>query len=273
LSRPRLLLLLSSPAFALTSANGEALWAGVNLPWNQFGYDIGGSAWNPAYFAKSFESLKSHGANSVRFWLHADGRSTPTFSKDGEVTGMGGPNFGSDLKQLVELAKAHELVLQLCLWSFDMCKNKDRHADLISNATKTDSYVKNALTPMLELLRGAKHVVIEAINEPEWCMKSFCEADECVEISDMQRFTAKIAEAVHSLSSLRVTTGSASLKFSSSVHGEASYWNDASLRTAYPSTVGVLDFYNVHYCAPLPSPHPPTHTFPHLLHAMTPFKD
>ena len=273
LSRPRLLLLLSSPAFALTSANGEALWAGVNLPWNQFGYDIGGSAWNPAYFAKSFESLKSHGANSVRFWLHADGRSTPTFSKDGEVTGMGGPNFGSDLKQLVELAKAHELVLQLCLWSFDMCKNKDRHADLISNATKTDSYVKNALTPMLELLRGAKHVVIEAINEPEWCMKSFCEADECVEVSDMQRFTAKIAEAVHSLSTLRVTTGSASLKFSSSVHGEASYWNDASLRTAYPSTVGVLDFYNVHYCAPLPSPHPPTHTFPHLLHAMTPFKD
>jgi hypothetical protein len=57
------------------------------------------------------------------------------------------------------------------------------------------------------------------------------------------------------------------------VHGEASYWNDASLRTAYPSTVGVLDFYNVHYCAPLPSPHPPPHTFPHLLHAMTPFKD
>ena len=168
---------------------------------------------------------------------------------------MGGPNFGSDLMQLVELAKAHELVLQLCLWSFDMCKNKDRHADLISNATKTDSYVKNALTPMLELLRGAKHVVIEAINEPEWCMKSFCEADECVEVSDMQRFTAKIAEAVHSLSALRVTTGSASLKFSSSGRGEASYWNDASLRTAFPSAVGVLDFYKVHYCAPLPSPH------------------
>merc|ERR1712086_1054340 len=62
----------------------------------------------------------------------------------------------------------------------------------------------------------------------------------------MQRFTAKIAEAVHSLSTLRVTTGSASLKFSS-VRGEASYWNDASLRTAYPSSVGILDFYNVHY--------------------------
>ena len=28
-------------------------------------------------------------------------------------------------------------------------------------------------------------------------MKSFCEADECVEVSDMQRFTAKIVEAVH----------------------------------------------------------------------------
>ena len=258
-SRPRVLLLLSGTAFALSSASRQALWAGVNLPWNQFGYDIGGSAWNSTYFSTSFESIKSYGANSVRFWLHADGRSTPTFSEDGEVTGMGGPNFGSDLMQLVELAKAHELVLQLCLWSFDMCKGDDRHADLISNVTKTDSYVKNALTPMLELLRGSKHVVIEAINEPEWCMKSFCEADECVEVSDMQRFTAKIAEAVHSLSTLRVTTGSASLKFSSGPpsRGEASYWNDASLRTAFPSTVGVLDFYNVHYCAPLPSLHTP----------------
>ena len=247
----------SSPALAFTDTTGGTLWAGANLPWNQFGNDIGAGAWDSAYFFKSFESLKSHGANSVRFWLHADGRSTPAFSNDGVVTGMGGPNFGSDLKQLVELAKAHELVLQLCLWSFDMCKNKDRHTDLISNVTKTDSYVKNALTPMLELLRGTKHVVIEVINEPEWCMKSFCEADECVEVSEMQRFTAKIAEAVHSLSTLRVTTGSASLKFSS-VRGEASYWNDASLRTAYPSSVGILDFYNVHYCAPLPSPHPST---------------
>ena len=250
------MLLLSSPAFAFTSSGVTALWAGANLPWNQMGYDIGGGGWNSSFFSQSFTSLKSHGANSVRFWLHADGKSTPNFSEDGDVMGLGGPNFGPELKELVELAKDHELVLQLCLWSFDMCKHQDRHADLISNVTKTDSYVENALKPMLELLQGANHVVIEVINEPEWCMKSSCDADECVEVSEMQRFTAKIAEAVHLHSTLRVTTGSASLKFSS-MRGEASYWNDASLHAAYPSSVGSLDFYNVHYCAPLPSPHPP----------------
>ena len=255
---PGLLLLLSSPAFAFTSlsASGEALWAGVNLPWHKMGYDIGGGAWDSNYFSQSFASIRSHGANSVRFFLHADGRSTPAVS-NGEVTGMGDPTFGSELNQLVELAKAHELVLQLCLWSFEMCNKGPHHANLISNVTRTDSYIKNALTPMLTLLRGHKHVVIEIMNEPEWCMKDFCETGECVENSEMQRFHAKIAEAVHSLSGLRVTTGSASLKYSSKAHGEASYWDDASLRTAYPSRVGILDFYNVHYCAPLPSPHPP----------------
>ena len=51
----------------------------------------------------------------------------------------------------------------------------------------------------------------------------------------------------------------ASLKWSTTRPGggQAFYWSDAALTAAYPEggKDATLDFYNVHYCAPLPSPH------------------
>ena len=244
----------ASIAATLSSLSSpSAFWAGANLPWGNFGYDIGGGAWNASFFDESFATLSASGANAVRFWLHADGRASPTFSSDGKVTGMGGASFESDLKALVGLAKTHELVLELCLWSFDMCKQDNpgetMHDDLISDVTKTQSYIDNALTPMLKILSGSDHVVIEVINEPEWCMADSCNTKDCVKASEMQRFAAMIAEAVHTSTSLRVTVGSASLKWSTALPGggQAMYWNDTALRSAHASTLGVLDFYNVHY--------------------------
>lgn len=265
-----------SPSLGVSPAYGASIspayWAGANLPWGDFGYDIGGGAWNATFFDSSFALLKAHGANSVRFWLHADGRSSPTFASDGTVTGMGGPSFAADLRALVGYADAHQLVLELCLWSFDMCKQDiagaAMHDDLISDVSKTTSYIEHALKPMLSILNGSKNVVVEVINEPEWCMQdpSYrasadaselpgadvraggpCNTKHCVSVSDMQRFTAMVAEAVHSLSTLRVTVGSASLKWSTVLPGggQAFYWNDTSLRAAHASTLGVLDFYNV----------------------------
>ena len=167
---------LAAPAVPLSFAEeertGSAYWVGANLPWGEFGYDIGGNAWNATFFDTAFAELASHGANAVRFWLHADGRASPSFASDGTVTGMGGPTFEADLRSLVALAEKHALVLELCLWSFDMCKQDTAgapmHADLISDEAKTRSYVQHALLPMLEILNGSSHVVIEVINEPEW---------------------------------------------------------------------------------------------------------
>lgn len=245
---------LSSASASLSLSIPSAIWAGANLPWGNFGYDIGGGAWNATFFEESFSTLSASGANSVRFWLHTDGRASPSFSSDGKVTGMGGTSFESDLRALVGLAKIHELVLELCLWSFDMCSKdipgETMHDDLISDVTKTKSYIDNALTPMLRILDGCDHaVVIEVINEPEWCMEGSCSTNNCVQVSEMQRFAAMIAEAVHTSTSLRVTVGSASLKWSTALPGggQAMYWNDTALRSAHASTLGVLDFYNVHY--------------------------
>ena len=65
----------------------------------------------------------------MRFWLHADGRSTPSFNAEtGFVNGVAQDGsleeYSSNLASVVSLAARHRLVLQLCLWSFDMCNSE-----------------------------------------------------------------------------------------------------------------------------------------------------
>jgi len=247
---------------AVPSVATEAYWVGANLPWNNFGSDVGTGNFDHGWFDSALSKLKASGTNAVRFWLHADGRATPIFGADGMVTGAGGSSIASDLDSLVALTQKHGIVLQMCLWSFDMCKQDipgaTMHSDLMSDLAKTKSYIDLALSPMLAALRnatrtrGQNNVVIEVQNEPEWCMAGSCSTVECVSVADMQRFTAMVAEAVHSHDpGFAVTTGSASLKWSTSLPGggQANYWTDAALRAAYPAggPDAVLDFYNVHY--------------------------
>lgn len=118
----------------------------------------------------------------------------------------------------------------------------------LSNQAISRSYVENALKPMLEAVSDFENLIVETINEPEWCMKGPGNTKDIVEVIEMQRFVAMIAEAVHA-AGRKVTTGSASLKWSSSAHeAEAFYWSDDSLKKAYPSGSNVgMDFYNVHY--------------------------
>ena len=81
---------------AAVAAPNNAFFAGVNIPWHNFGYDIG-SSFSKEWFDSAFANVSARGANSVRFWLHADGRASPTFAADGSVTGPGGASFASDL--------------------------------------------------------------------------------------------------------------------------------------------------------------------------------
>jgi hypothetical protein len=83
------------------------------------------------------------------------------------------PTFLADLLDVAQRARAHAIVLQLCLWSFDLCKGQSAgiRAALVADPANTASYVANALEPMLAALRGANltgSVLFEVINEPEW---------------------------------------------------------------------------------------------------------
>eukprot|EP00927_Polykrikos_kofoidii_P031765 TRINITY_DN27237_c0_g1_i1.p1 TRINITY_DN27237_c0_g1~~TRINITY_DN27237_c0_g1_i1.p1 ORF type:complete len:413 (-),score=75.78 TRINITY_DN27237_c0_g1_i1:64-1248(-) len=239
-------------AFAASAAAVDFPYmAGLNVPWNKFGYDIGGGSFDASWFESYFSTAQSGGQNIARLWLHTDGaRAGLQYGNDGTITGLSA-TFTDDLKQLLNLAQKHNVVVQLCLWSFDMCKDEmsmgSTKAAVISNETISKSYVANALQPMLQSVSDFPNLIVETINEPEWCMIGPGNTPDKVAPAEMQRFVGMIAEAAHA-AGRKVTTGSASLKWSSfATEAEASYWDDASLQKAYTGTDVFMDFYNVHY--------------------------
>ncbi len=170
------------------------------------------------------------------------------------VTGLSS-TFLSDLEGLVQMAASFSIVVQLCLWSFDMCKDEATpgatKAGIISNQDDTNAYINKALNPMLQVLARYDNVIVEIINEPEWCMKEGqCETKDCVEAKDMQRFVGLISQAIHrqKAASIPVTVGSASLKWASPTVPPAvtDFWSDAALG-AVVGPDAALDFFNVHY--------------------------
>ena len=218
-------------------------WNGLNTPWDNFGYDIGTSlGLNITFFDDFFTQCHSNHINVARFWLHCDGRASPLFHNDGSVSGLSS-TFLSDLTTLVDMAEENNVVLLITLWSFDMCNQEvptGLHVDLISNSTKTQTYLDNALHPMLISLQNYTNVVWEVINEPEWCIQETpSSTTTSVPLIDMQRFVSLIVNEVHQYSSQKITVGSASLKWNSDVKpAVGNWWKDSELQEG-----AYLDFY------------------------------
>jgi len=230
----------------------NAWFNGVNVPWDQYGYDIGSGHFDKNWFTTFFTACKDNNINSARFWLHCDGRASPMFSSNGYVTGLS-PTFLQELQELTEMASSSSVVLIIALWSFDMCKQETQtgyHPQLISDPSATLSYINLALIPMLKSLQNFDNVVWEIINEPEWCIKETPgNTNYQAPLVDMQRFAGAIADAVHNNSKHTVTLGSASLKWNSDANPPAvgNWWSDQALQKAFPSKHAKLDFYQIHY--------------------------
>jgi len=228
----------------------QAWFNGINVPWNSFGYDIGAGAYDFNWFTTFFQDCQTNHINSARFWLHCDGRASPQWASDGHVTGLSA-TFLNELTNLTTLAKSYNVVLLITFWSFDMCKQETSngfHPDLISDATKTQSYIDNALKPILKALSGFENVVYEVINEPEWCIQETPgNTPTQVPLVQMQRFVGMIAAAIHQNSPQKVTLGSSALKWNSDKVPPAvgNWWSDASIGKGFPG--GKLDFYQFHF--------------------------
>jgi hypothetical protein len=266
-----LALLLSStittPVHSATiTYNGKAYYInGVNVPWNQFGSDAGshyqwGHLYNSAWFETFFTQCQQYGVNCVRWWVHCDGRSSPEFNDSGYVTGLDA-TFLTDFEDILARGQTHHVMVMPCLWSFDMTKDNTggagkyggKHSDLIRSTLKTQSYIDNALVPMVTRFANTPNLFAwEIINEPEWSVSDIGAggAGDVVLKAEMQRFCGMIAAAIHSHSNKMVTVGSAALKWCSPRVGPAvlNMWSDSALKAACNSNaMAVLDFYQVHY--------------------------
>ncbi len=241
--------------------------AGVNLPWNNFGWDFGehhewGVGYNPNFFEEAFTELAAHHVNTVRVWLHCDGRGNPEFNEDGFVTGLD-DNFFEHLDDMIARAAAHDIQLIMCLWSFDLTKDytdgagqyAGNHQDLLTNMDKTNSYINHALIPIIERYQYHENILAwEIMNEPEWSMKIDGAGNVAPKVtgSAMQRFIGSCAAAIHQVNDQqKVTVGSASIKWNCDLGGrliEGNLWSDKVFKElGLDPDFAYLDFYTIHY--------------------------
>lgn len=229
------------------------------MPWASFGTDIGkhsdwGILYDSIYFENFFQECENFGVNYVRFWLHCDGRGSPEFDSKGFVTGLDS-TFFLHLDDVFERAKNHKILIILCLWSHDILIDRrdvagdfaGNHKDLIEDENKTDSYLENALIPMVKRYKNQCNLLaFEIINEPEWGIKNILTNLDIEKVSKekMQIFVGKIAASIHQHSNKMVTLGSASLKWNS--NKKRNFWSDEELKNR-AGELAYLDFYSIHY--------------------------
>ena len=259
---------------------GQWVLTGVNVPWQNGGYGTDFATveeWGNYHTystedtAAMFAALNASGVNSVRWWLFADGRGSPEFdsASGGAVTGLDA-SFLPSVESAVKLAQQYDIFLIFVLWDFYMLRDEDialgehagGHHDLIVEASKRQSFIDNALLPLLQHpIAGTAYTVgthpnvlgWDVINEPEWGIAESGAVSpnigQPVTLAQMQRFVAEIASAIHQNSNQLVTVGSASIKWNSNtaLGAAGNWWADADL-TPFAAD-GYLDFYQPHYFA------------------------
>jgi hypothetical protein len=219
---------------------------GINMAWNRFGEDL--TQYDANVFGSMFRNLAEAGGNSVRWWVHCNGQSTPSFDGQGKVTGMSEQAF-ANMGKILDQAAESKILLMPVLWSFDMANNK--HANLVSDSALTNSYIRTVVTPLVTRYKGHPGLLAwEICNEPEWMLDDDGSTNQRVTKVQLQRFHGLIAAAIHRADpAALVTTGSASLKWNSTAPAaKGNYFSDQALQAAAGGDpLARLDFYQIHY--------------------------
>jgi tRNA pseudouridine-54 N-methylase len=216
-----------------------------------------------------FKNVKAAGGNSMRWWLHTNASFSPDINSNGFCTGISASAI-QDVKTVLDLAQKDGIVLDLCLFSFDMLQKEYHMSDannlkFLTSKANIQSYIDNALTPLVNAVKS--HPAIwcwEVFNEPEgmtnefgWtgvqpATGAFVKGLRC-DMSDIQRGVNMIAGAIHRLDKNNpVTNGTyafmslSDTKWTTDTRAQ-NYYRDDRLIAAGGDKDGTLDFYEVHY--------------------------
>jgi len=149
--------------------------SGINLAWIKFSKDLGN--FNEKKFTKAVSDVSTAKGNVLRWWLHTNGKNSPEFL-NGKCSGID-PEEIINLKRALDIAYEYGVMLDLCLWSFDMlqsdvAKFHQRNQDLISKREYSLAYIENALLPMVKAVKGHPAILCwEVFNEPEGMINGY----------------------------------------------------------------------------------------------------
>lgn len=239
--------------------NGQKKFmTGMNIAWitsNTFGRDVGDSRLDINAFTTHIKKIRRAGGNCVRWWLHTDASNCPKIDETGAVTGIGSQTI-ANIAQALDTAYAYGVVVDLCLFSFDMLvpgdgAGKSDYSDynlqsnhlFLTEPENIDTYLENGLGPILEAVGSHPAIMCwEVFNEPEGMLASanWEHVERKITQDDILRITNKIAGFVHRNSKKMVSTGIASTEY-------VAEYSDENLIAAGGDNDGYLDFYMVHY--------------------------
>jgi len=229
----------------------QAIFAnGINLAWNNYGDDV--INLDEDFFTMVLDSLKNRGGNALRWWLHPNGRVNPLFNSDGTVREYH-PNMINNVRTVLDLAYERGVTLSLCLWSFDILQDQGQDQQMMleffEDSVKTQSYIDNALNPLLEALGDHPAVLTwEILNEAEGMTEEFGWTPIRTTMAKVQAFTNRVAGAIHrAVPTAQVSTGIWNIQAMTDVDGHFNYYRDDRLIAAGGDPDGTLDFYQVHF--------------------------
>jgi len=226
--------------------------SGMNIAWNSFAHDVGDSPVDSVKLAGYFKDIKNAGGNAARWWLHTDAETCPKLNDQGQVTGIGSQTI-NNIRKVLDAAYEQGIVVSLTLFSFDLLQNDnnktstqmDRNEKFLTVPANLDTYIQNGLKPILNAVGNHPAIMCwEVFNEPEGMSSDAGGwATRKIAMSNILRFTAKIAAEVHRSTNKMASTG---------IHefGKMKTWySNAKLKTASGNddAEAYLDFYMAHY--------------------------
>ena len=235
--------------------------SGINVAWMSYGNDL--TAFDSKKWEAICDDVVEAGGNSLRWWIHVDGRSTPTYDAENDTVIGISEKALDNLALAMDIAAAKGVVVSLCLWAHGMlciddgdggtiqAKNRIRRNQLLlTDSVATQRYIDNALIPMVTRLKNHTAILCwEIFNEPEG-MTEFAHWSNFVhvDISDIQRFVNMCAGAIHRTDpKAKVSNGTWRLAYVSDYNGGTNFYTDSALFANGKDKDGYLDFYMFHY--------------------------
>jgi hypothetical protein len=228
--------------------SGKRIWLnGTNTPWNNWN-DFGGG-FDRNWWYTHFETLRNYGINCCRVWISCNGNGAVKTDSTG-VTGLS-PSFFNDCDSLFAIASRNGIYIDATMISFDHCKKPNANfmhwRNIITNPAASQTFIDHYLIPFVNRYKSNPYLfAIDLCNEPEWISEN--QEDGQLPVSNLQRFFAMCAAAVHNNSKVLVTIGSACIKWNSDIPGcVGNYWKKSALQSEFNDPKATLDFYCIHY--------------------------
>ena len=232
--------------------NGKKIFfSGTNLAWSDYNSDVGDSPLNENAWRKAVEGTRAAGGNAIRWWLFNNMSQSPEIDQSTHLVSGLKANTIANMKKALDIAEEYGVMVSMCLFSHNLMEPNqwglyDEKLDITANTqlfedAGTKAFIDNALVPVVKAIGNHNALMTwEVFNEPEG-MTSVGWTTKKLDKAVLQKFTNKIAAAIHTTNpELLVSTGSVNIQYQS-------WWNDSELIAAGGEANGTLDFFQTHY--------------------------